>query len=479
MPERHIVIVGGGISGLAAAYRLHRRAKAEGMPLRLTVVERERRWGGKILTVRENGFVIEGGPDNFVTVKPQALRLCEELGLAHRLLPTNPQARRVFILWQGKLRLLPHGFLTFTPDLKGLWQTDLLSWRGKLRMMLGIALPKPRWDDDVNVGTFLRYYLGKEMTERVVAPLIAGVYGGDANALSARATLPILWQLAHRYRNLLWASLLRSLQRRSQPPIANYQSPSFFMTLQNGLGEMTEAILSSLHDVNLINGRTVVELRPNDNGYVVVLDEGGRLNTNAIIVATPADAVAELLRPHDEMLAKELVAIPHADAVTVSLALDRGQVTHPLNGSGFLVAKSKDGTGDGRRETGKERLLMACTWTSSKFPPRAPKGKVLLRAFVGQSVDVSDEELVCAIVKELRPLLGIQGEPHRAWVFRWEQAMPQYIVGHANRVERIRQRLARFRRLALAGNYLTGIGIPDCIRSGEDAAEKVWQSLIP
>ncbi len=481
MPERHVVIVGGGISGLTAAYRLRRRAEAEGMPLRLTVVECQKTWGGKIRTVRENGFVVEGGPDAFVTFKPQALQLCDELGLTNRLLPTNPQARSVFVLWRGKLRRLPHGFLTFTPDVKSVWQTDLLSPQGKLRLIISFALPKPDWNEDVSVGSFFRYYLGAEMTERVITPLMAGVYGGDAERLSVRATLPTVWELARRYRNLAIASLLRfrSLIPHPSSLIPYPSSRSFFTTLQGGLSELVEALLAKLTDVLLINERTAVRLTETDGCWTLTLDDGETLRADAIVLAVPAYAAAELLRPLDVTLASELVAIPNASAITVSLAFDCTQVKHPLNGSGFLVAKNKDGTGDKGRGTGEERMLMACTWTSSKFPPRAPQGKVLLRAFVGKLVDWGDDEIVHRVTQELQPLLGIHGEPERAWVFRWVQAMPQYLVGHAKRVERIRQRLARWRGLALAGNYLTGIGIPDCIRSGEEAAERVWQSLIP
>ncbi len=500
----HIVIIGGGIAGLTAAYRLCQKAKREGVPLRLTVVERENAWGGKIKTVREAGFIVEGGPDAFITSKPWAVQLCEELDLKKRLLPTNPAARRVFVLWRNCLRLLPQGFLAFTPDLLGLLTTDLLSWQGKLRVALGIALPPLRWDGDVSVGTFMRYHFGPEMAERVIAPLLAGVYGGDMERLSASVTLPTLWQLSQTHRNLVWASLLRYLRRRRRD-----EKPSrpHFLTLQGGLGELVEALVQRLRSgtwdmgqgakVALLSGRTVVALQATErngegkeascewqraSGVTVVLDDGERLLADAIIIATPAYAAAQLLRPHDEALANELMSIPHEDAITVSFAFDRSQVRHPLNGSGFLVASTE------------KRRLLACTFSSSKFPPRAPSGKVLLRAFVkgdtghgardgtegdeGQATrDETDEEIVRAVMDELRPILGIVGEPERAWVFRWRQAMPQYIVGHGERVVRIQQRLQRWRRLALAGNYLTGIGIPDCIRSGSEAAERVWQSL--
>jgi oxygen-dependent protoporphyrinogen oxidase len=505
MSVRHIVIIGGGIAGLTAAYRLCQKAEREGVPLRLTVVERENAWGGKIKTVREAGFVVEGGPDAFITSKPWAVQLCEELGLGERLLPTNPAARRVFVLWRNRLRLLPQGFLAFTPDLLGLLTTNLLSWQGKLRVALGIALPPLRWDGDVSVGTFLRYHFGAEMAERVVAPLLAGVYGGDMERLSARMTLPTLWQLSQTHRNLVWASLLRYLQRRQRD-----EKPSrpHFLTLEGGLGELVEALVQRLRSgtwgmghgakVALLSGRTVVALQATErngegkeascewqmaNGVTVVLDDGERLLADAVIIATPAYAAAQLLRPHDEALANELMSIPHDDAITVSFAFDRSQVRHPLDGSGFLVAPTE------------KRRLLACTWTSSKFPPRAPSGKVLLRAFVkggaGRGTgdgaegdegwttrDETDEEIVRAVMDELRPILGIIGEPERAWVFRWRQAMPQYIVGHGERVVRIQQRLQRWRQLALAGNYLTGIGIPDCIRSSSEAAERVWQSLV-
>ena len=470
MCERHIVVVGGGISGLSAAYHLTKQAKRDGIPLKVTLVERENCWGGKIRTVREDGFVVEGGPDTFVTVKPWALELCRELGLWERLLPTNPQARRVFILWQGKLHLLPHGFLTFSPDLKGLFETDLLSWHGKLRVALGILLPKPQWDEDASVSAFLGYYLGTEMTERVIAPLMAGVYGGDIRQLSARMTLPTLWQIAQLHRNLAWASLVRSLRRKLQRQSTNSQTRSYFMTLKNGLGELVETILANLSEVSLVQGREAFQLRRDGESerLIVTLDDGSQLAADAVILATPAWSAANLLKPLDANLTDELFSIPHTHAITVSLSFDRSQVSHPLNGSGFLVAP----------EDQKKSLLLACTWTSSKFPPRAPQGKVLLRAFVNKWVEMDDGELVNAIVEALRPLLGIKGEPERSWVFRWESAMPQYTVGHAKKVARINERLRRLGKVFLAGNYLTGIGIPDCIRVGKEAAEKAIRAIV-
>ncbi len=365
--------------------------------------------------------------------------------------------------------MLPHGFLTFTPDFKGLLETDLLSWQSKLRVALGILLPKREWDEDVSVGTFLRYYLGAEMTERVIAPLMAGVYGGDIEQLSARTTLPTLWQIAKLHRNIAWASFVRTLHRKLLGQSQTRQAPSFFMTLKGGLGELVETLIAQLTGVNFLRKRAVVSLKPDCEGnkVAVTLDDGGELLADAIVLSTPSWAAAELLRPLDEILADELSAIPHTHAITVSLAFERWQVQHPLNGSGFLVAPDDQ----------QENLLLACTWTSSKYPPRAPHGKVLLRAFVNRWVDMDDESLAGEIVNELRPLLGIAGEPQRVWVFRWERSMPQYTVGHAKRVAKINERLKRLQRIFLAGNFLTGIGIPDCIRNGKEAAEKALKAI--
>lgn len=469
MAEKQIVVIGGGISGLSATYHLLKQAERKGIRLKVILVERENRFGGKVWTVRENGFIVEGGPDTFVTVKPWALELCRELGLTERLMPTNPKARRVFILWQGKLHLLPQGFLTFSPDLKGLLETDLLSWKSKVRVAFGILMPKPNWGEDANVKAFLSYYLGSEMTERVIAPLMSGVYGGDINQLSARMTLPTLWQIAKLYRNIAWASLVRTLNRRLKRQPQNGKPQTYFMTLKSGLGELVEALTLNLSEANWLHGRKAVGLKWDGSleKFSVLLDDGSKFVADAVILSTPAWAAAELIGQVDCQVADELKSIPHNHAITISLSFDRSQVRHPLNGSGFLVAP------DDQQNT----LLLACSWTSSKFPTRAPEGKVLLRTFVNRWVEMSDDELVKSTVEVLRPLLGIIGEPQQSWVFRWESAMPQFTVGHAQKVARINERLRLWGKIFLAGNYLTGIGIPDCIRSGKEAAEKAIRVL--
>jgi oxygen-dependent protoporphyrinogen oxidase len=465
--RREIVIVGGGIAGLAAAYYASRRAP----DLRITVLESDSRWGGKITTDRVDfaggSFVIEGGPDTFLATKPYATRLCKDLGIEDRLHGTNPKIRNTYVLSNGRLLPLPDGLAMMVPtNLPGMLRTRLVSWAGKARMGMDLLLPARALDGDESLGAFISRRLGREAYEKLIEPLVSGIYAGDGDQLSLGSTFPYLRDLEIQYGSLARGALTRRRERSLGRGQGDKGWRSAFLTPTTGLAEMVEALVDQLRSAG-------VELRPGVAASNVTKPEGkfridagraGAIGADYVILATPAFASGMLLEALDPALAEELAGIPYASTATVSLAYREADVPRPLDGYGYVIP---------RREG---RAALACTWTSTKFPHRAPEGYALIRVFVGRAgQDVPwDEPSLLAIAREEAHLtLGITTSPLIARVFRWEKAMPQYNLGHPERLMRIEAALKRLPGLALAGNAYRGIGIPDCIRSGELAVDRI------
>ena len=467
----HVVIVGGGIAGLATAYYLQAQARSRGLSLRYTLVERDSRFGGKIVTEAPDGFVIEGGPDSFITQKPQALALCRELGLSDALIGTNEARRKVFVLHRGRLVPLPDGVMLVVPTrFLPFVFSPLLSPLGKLRMGLDLLIPPRRANGDETLGNFIRRRLGREALEKIAEPLMAGIHVADAERLSLESAFPRFRDLEQKH-----GSLIRGMiASRRRVPLSNGRPPSVFMTLRGGLRGLVEAVLASLDAGSLVAGRSVTELayRPDMSpSFALRLDDGASLAADAVVLATPAFAAARLVAPLSSELAQRLNAIGYVSTATVSLGFRRAEVAHPLEGAGFVVPKA-----EGRR-------LLACTWTSSKFGQRAPEGYVLLRCFVGGARNESlaaldDASLVELARQELRDIMGLSAEPVLARVYRWEKGNPQYDVGHLERVARLEALSAGWPGLFLTGSAYRGVGIPDCIAQGQETAGKVIQSLL-
>ncbi len=463
-----VAIIGGGIGGLSAAYFLLEKARSQGRPLHLHVLEASNRWGGVIRTVREGGFIVEGGPDSILSFKPAGLALWQDLGLEDEIMGTAP-GRRAFIFFRGRLHPFPEGLTLMIPARLGpLFRTFLLSWRGKLRAAWNLVQTHRTPDgQDVSVAEFVTRHLGREVFERLVEPLFAGIYAGDARQLSLRTTYPQLLELERQYGSLLRGLLHRTRQRKRHP---NGFRPRYtpFVTLRTGLGRMVEALVARLQGLaDLHLGMKVTRLEPLDQGRWRVYLDDGALEAQHVVVATPAHAAAPLVEDFDPDLAHLLAEIPYAASVIVSVAYDRSQVPHSLEGSGFVVPRVEG------------RPLLACSWTSSKFPHRAPAGKVLLRCFFGRAgadevASWPEEDLLALTRQELRETMGITGEPERAWVFRWRPALPQYTLGHGERVAAIFQRASQWPGLHLVGNAYQGVGIPDVIAQAKRAVEELF-----
>ncbi|MFQ5890628.1 MAG: protoporphyrinogen oxidase [Gemmatimonadota bacterium] len=446
-----IVVVGGGIAGLAAALRLVERA-APGVA---TLVESTERLGGKILTERTDGFVIEGGPDSFLSSKPDAVELCRELSLEDRLRGTDPDRRRSFVRRDGRLFELPAGITGLVPSRIGpLLATRILSVRGRLRAGLEYFVPGRGDSQDETIRAFITRRFGAEAYDWLVEPLLSGIHAGDGGRLSLRATFPHIADMERAH-----GSLLRAMWRRRAPRPAG---PGL-VSIEGGLAEMVSQIERRIPPERIRRGTPAIAVRREEDRYRVELADGSQLTARAVILATPAFVSAELVRTLDPELARRLAEIPFVSTAIVTLAYPVEAVPHPLNGSGYLSPRAEGGP------------VVACSWTSSKFPGRAPEGSVLLRIFVGRAgseevVGRTAQELERAARVEVSETLGIRAEPTVARVHRWPRGMPQYVTGHLERIERIERRLAEHPGLFLAGASYRGVGIPDCIRSGWTAA---------
>ncbi|HEU4326642.1 MAG TPA: protoporphyrinogen oxidase [Roseiflexaceae bacterium] len=467
-----VIIVGGGITGLAAAYEFQLQAEATGALLGYTLLEAGPAVGGKIVTERVGGFVIEGGPDSFLAQKPEAAGLCRRLGLGGELIGTNDAGRKVFVVNNGQLEAMPDGVMLIVPTRAWPFVTSrLISWPGKLRMGLELFIPPRRDNADESLGAFVRRRLGGEALDKIAGPMLSGIHSADPEEQSVLATFPRLRELERRHGSLT-RGMLAGLADR---PTAGPPKP-MFVSLRGGTAQLTEALGRALGGRVLRGARAVaVEHADAPDGpprYRVRCADGSVHEAPALILATPAGASADMLEGTAPGLAAALRDIRYSSTANISLGFRRAALEHPLAGFGFMVP---------RREPYR---IAACTWSSSKLAGRAPDDMVLLRCFLsGPRADglvrLSDSALVELALADLRQLLGLRAEPQIARVFRWPRANPQYDVGHLERVHAIRALAAQARLdgLLLAGSAYDGVGVPDCIRQGQQAARRAFEML--
>jgi oxygen-dependent protoporphyrinogen oxidase len=465
----NLVVVGGGVTALAAAHRAVEIARERGVDLDVRVVEARRRLGGTIATERADGFLVEAGPDSFLSEKPWALALCRRLGVEDRLVRTDDRFRKVFVWFRGRLHPLPDGFQLLAPTRLAPFATSsLFSWRGKARMALDLFLPRgggalPGGDDE-SLGAFVRRRLGAEALERVAQPLVAGIYTANPEDLSLAATMPRFVEVERRDRSLI-LGLRRALARAPQPGTSGARW-SLFVTFAGGMETLISALADRLPDSAVVLGQRAAALERLGAGWRLATADGARFEADHVILATEAHASARLLRYVDPALATLLGETEYAGAATVSLGYRRADVAHPLDGFGFVVPR------------GEGKALLAGTFSSVKYPGRAPDDHVLIRCFMGGALnaallDEDDASLVARARAELGESLGVTAEPVLIRASRWPASMPQYRVGHLARVEAIERRAAAIPGLHLAGAAYRGVGIADCVRSGEAAAEAV------
>jgi protoporphyrinogen/coproporphyrinogen III oxidase len=458
-----LVVIGGGVTGLAAAHRIVELARERSLAVELTLIETRERLGGTIATERAEGFLIEAGPDSFLSEKPWALALCQRLGLENRLVRTDDRFRKVFVWRGGRLHALPDGFQLLAPTKLGPFlMSDLFSWGGKLRMALDLVRPRALVDDE-SLGAFVRRRLGAQALERVAQPLVAGIYTADPDELSLAATMPRFLELERRERSLI-LGLWRASKKAPQPGTSGARW-SLFVTFKEGMGEMVLRLASRLPAGAIRLGQRVRGIERQGQGWRVTSDDGAALEADHVVVTTESHAAGRLLRYVDPALSTLLGEIAYASSATVTLGYPRADVPHALDGFGFVVPRTEG------------RAVLACTFSSVKYPGRAPQGRVLLRCFVGgalneRAIESDDPTLIASARGELRQALGITAEPLLTRVHRWHKAMPQYHVGHLGRVDAIERCAAALRGVHLAGGAYRGVGIADCVRSGEAAAER-------
>jgi oxygen-dependent protoporphyrinogen oxidase len=452
-----IVIIGGGISGLAAAHRVLELNQSA----QVTIIEASDRLGGIIHTEFRDGFLLERGPDSFISEKPEAIALAKRLGLESQLIPTNEEYRRSFIVRDGRLRTVPEGFQLMAPS--RMWPfitSDIFSFAGKVRMAADLFLPRKNTNGttDESLASFVRRRLGEEALARMAQPMVGGIYTADPETLSLRATLPRFLDMEQKHRSLILAMARQGRAQKTGTSGARY---SLFLSFDRGMQVLVDALTQINADFRV---ETRVQTVSFEQEWRITTDKGEEIKADALCLALPAYVAASLLSDTHPGLAEKLRAIKYASTATINFAYRRAAISHSLNGFGFVVPFIE------------KRSLIACTFSSVKFSGRAPEDHVLLRAFAGGALQpeifaLDEEELTKRVESDLRELLGIREDPRFIEVAKWARSMPQYEVGHLDRVNEIEALVKQLPGLALAGNAYRGAGIPDCIRSGEAAAE--------
>jgi len=465
-----VLVVGAGISGLVAAHTILCRSSANQLP-RLTVLEASDRIGGVIATSTDSGYVVEHGPDSFLTTKPWALELCEKLDLGDQIIGTNSKHRRAFVAYNDALVPLPAGFMLMAPSqLWSFFDSPVLSIDAKLRVMWEMFSAAGAQADptDESLKSFIVRRFGLELYERIAQPMVAGIYTGDPSQLSARATMPQFVELQRKYGSVIRGLMLNE---KRQDGGARYGA---FATLRGGMADLTKRLTERI-GLDRIHLRTPVRsLRAADNRWCLTTAQGQEYRADAVIFAVPPKIVAQIVCGLDPALAASLSRIESASSATINLLFQRDQINHPLDGFGFVVPERE------------QKSIIACSFSSVKFPGRAPKDKCLFRAFLGGALHpdvfaLSDGDLLKVALRDLQTYLGLTSFPEEVWVKRWPESMPQYKVGHLEAVKEIKYAFAQHPGLIWSGNSLGGVGIPDCVKSGQDAAALVnhFFALLP
>lgn len=465
--NKKVVVIGGGITGLTTAYYLQKQAKENQLAFDITLIEATPRLGGKIQTVRKDGFVIERGPDSFLERKASAARLVKEVGLGEQLV--NNSTGQSYVLVNGKLHPMPEGSVMGIPtQIAPFITTGLFSISGKMRAAVDFVLPKSDPQTDQSLGHFFRRRLGDEVVENLVEPLLSGIYAGDIDKLSLMSTFPQFYQVEQKYRSLVLG--MKKTTPAPQKQAGTAKKKGIFMTVKNGLESLVEAIEQKLNEGSVLKGTRVEAIEhKQDGGYALSLNSGIILHADSVVVTTPHFTLPAMMPQY--RFFDELKDMPATSVATVAMAFPEEAITKDIDGTGFVVSRNSDYT------------ITACTWTHKKWPHTIPDGKVLLRCYVGRAgdeavVDLSDAEIEQIVLEDLNKTMAITTTPDFTIVSRWKKAMPQYTVGHKQRMTDIYEQVeTELPGLFIAGSSFKGLGLPDCIDQGEAAVQNVLQFI--
>jgi oxygen-dependent protoporphyrinogen oxidase len=465
---KRAVIVGGGISGLATAYLLREKAEAAGIPLEILLLEKEERIGGKIWSIKADGFLCEWGPNGFLDNKPQTLDLCRQLGADGQLLRSNDNARKRFIYSGGILNRLPENGPAFL-------KSPLISWPGKFRLAMEPFIPQYRGEADETLAQFGRRRLGDEALRKLIAPMVSGIFAGDPETMSLKSCFPRIAELEEQYGGLIKAMVRLAKKKRQEiregKAVASAAGPGGILTsFREGIQTLTDILATTLGPAVVQSGRGVNAVRQGSTVPYRLETDDGELEADLVILASPAHATADMLSPLDSGISALLRQIPYSSMTVVCFGYEQERISYDLNGFGYLIPK----------EEGKG--ILGTLWDSSIFENRAPKGRVLLRSMMGgacfpDAITLSDQEVTQRVTTDLRQIMGIAAPPSFVQIYRHPQAIPQYIAGHGKRLASLSQSLEAHPGLILTGNSYRGIGLNDCVAAAHRAVGEAMTIL--
>jgi protoporphyrinogen/coproporphyrinogen III oxidase len=463
-----VIVIGAGVSGLSTAHRLFELSAESGLDTEILVLESSDRLGGVISSKVTDSLIIEEGPDSFITTKPWALDLCLRLGMESKLIEANDESRRILVVRRDRLVPMPEGFSFAPTRLAPFVFSPLFSLRSKIRMSLDILLPRRKSKEDESVESFFKRRLGSEAYNLIVQPLISGIYGANPGNLSVRAALPQFAEMEKKHGSLILAMRKAAQSKNGAKRVGNAARYNQFVSFRKGMRELVDALASSLPDGYIRLNKSVRRIEVAGNTWKILMNNNDSIDADGVVIAVPAVHAADMVKGFDSLLGDYLSQIKYASSLVVNLLYRREDISHPLNGVGFVVPRTEG------------LPITACSFSSLKFAGRAPPETVLLRCFMGDGInkevyDKDDSWLSGAVHNKLSLLLGITSKPLFSTVKRNLESMPQYAVGHLERIARINQRVGRYQGMELAGNAYNGVGIPDCVRSGEEAAEKLFK----
>jgi len=461
--KKKVVIIGGGITGLTAAYYLQKEVREKSLPIEVTLIESSHRLGGKIQTLVKDGFVIEKGPDSFLARKQSASRFAKEVGMEDQLV--NNTAGKSYVLVKERLHPMPGGSIMGIPtQIAPFISTGLFSATGKLRAAADFVLPKSNPAEDQSLGEFFRRRLGDEVVENLIEPLLSGIYAGDIDQLSLMSTFPQFYQVEQKYRSLI-LGMKRATPAPKKSPNSTGKDKGIFLTFKKGLQSFVDEVERRLEPGSVIKGHRVERIRKSGLRYELSINSGETMHADSIIVATPHHVTSAIFSQYDFFDVFE--HMPSTSVATVALSFPKEAIKKDIEGTGFVVSRNSDYT------------ITACTWTHKKWPHSTPEGKVLLRCYVGRAgdeavVELSDDEIVKIVLEDLNKTMNIDMDPELVVVTRWKDSMPQYTVGHKDRISKVKEQVSKeLPGVFLAGSSFEGLGLPDCIDQGEEAVKKV------